>query len=678
MLPLSLLTALYGVLRASHATAAPTVRKPPSAFCEGEHGACPWVRLGDGVGSLHLDIAAVCEQGSAGGSMHMCNYSLTPACQDICEGDAHLGAGVLQRYVDDVMGSNPFYDLAGEAQSPWIVPQTDLAQESAFVFMTHRQALYIALRVLALRRVFPSRPLVSNASGVPLPASSTSALEYGLTYGCNWQPSDSSFAEEPACTTHGVYSGVCTAGIQGNVFGLLAWARQLALENHGAPSHDNVIGAVRGGRSGPEAKRLLDTPEFWARHSRPATKPAVCHFEAGEWVWRGDHQAGAHCHGSDVAPAVYGEGIEDFMSVDASGTIAIDIGGAQYGGGRGSASGETYSTQDESTPTFYPEGAALAFHSRNRSVSTGTTALVFLGVRRYFSGQSGSHGYDADGLQLPLFKNGSPCGSLGEARLLPPERVLTKAVSTTLGATPVRMFQHALGVITSSCGTCAAGTAITTATKFRTAGATCLVQWRDGKSLCAEAGAGNEDWTFWKDVWIWVGALHTAFYPNATQSALASVVQRVATGPWGAGVWFGNTLQYFFVAWLGTELLSEDAAVASGDGLRLDYYAYGAPGQGANPIGGFCEQYQAQGYEDVVVHLPEIEAAFAARRSTPTLAGMYKVLQSCSRCDRNCTFPGVGINPRIYCTTPCTDDFLSCVLAAADASEHEGLAVIVE
>ena len=34
------------------------------------------------------------------------------------------------------------------------------------------------------------------------------------------------------------------------------------------------------------------------------------------------------------------------------------------------------------------------FHSTGRSIGTGSTALLFLGVRRYFSGQSGSHGRD--------------------------------------------------------------------------------------------------------------------------------------------------------------------------------------------------------------------------------------------------------------------------------------------
>lgn len=70
------------------------------------------------------------------------------------------------------------------------------------------------------------------------------------------------------------------------------------------------------------------------------------------------------------------------MSVDRPGTLAVDIAGAQYGGGRGSSSGGTFSTQDESLPTFYPETVALAFHSQNRSISTGTTSLLFLGVRR--------------------------------------------------------------------------------------------------------------------------------------------------------------------------------------------------------------------------------------------------------------------------------------------------------
>ncbi|CAE8619850.1 unnamed protein product [Polarella glacialis] len=368
------------------------------------------------------------------------------------------------------------------------------------------------------------------------------------------------------------------------------------------------------------------------------------------------------------------------MSVDRAGTLAVDIAGAQYGGGRGSSSGATFSTQDESTPAFYPETVSLAFNSQNRSIGTGATALIFLGVRRYFSGQSGSHGYDPDGLSRPLFNHGNPCGDLRLAKLIPPSRLLAESVVTTVGTAAgdlrVRMYQHSLGVLTSSCGTCAGGNPPNTADKFRTAGETCLVQWEDGRSGCGASPAGG--WTYWKDVWILVGALRSDLYPAPARQAFADIVQRVGTGPWGAGVWWGNTLQYFVVAWLATALLWSDQV-----GPQLDYYAYGAASgqQEGLPLGGFCEQYQAQGYSDVVQRLPKLDAALEARERDGfpvTVAELYAKLQACSRCQSRCSFPGVGPAPAdVYCTSPCTDDFLQCLVDEDEELQVEGAATVL-
>jgi len=42
-------------------------------------------------------------------------------------------------------------------------------------------------------------------------------------------------------------------------------------------------------------------------------------------------------------------------------------------------------------------------------------------------------------------------------------------------------------------------------------------------------------------------------------------VRRIGTGPWGAGVWFGDSQQYFLTVWLATTLLQRPV---------LDYYVY--------------------------------------------------------------------------------------------------------
>eukprot|EP00929_Paragymnodinium_shiwhaense_P105703 TRINITY_DN70764_c0_g1_i1.p1 TRINITY_DN70764_c0_g1~~TRINITY_DN70764_c0_g1_i1.p1 ORF type:complete len:723 (-),score=68.13 TRINITY_DN70764_c0_g1_i1:117-2285(-) len=664
----------------------------PSALCDEAN--CKYVYLGKGIQRVSLDVDMLCDQSGTGPySMYICNASRAAGCSQICESPLRSS---IQSYINAVLAQNPFAQNTSAAESDMSkVPQTDLGLNGSYVFVSQRQALYVALRMLALKIQQPGKPALPSEN-----SSSLSSLEYGLTYGCNWDPPPAGDpAAQAACKLHGPFTGVSAPGLQGNIFGILAWLTALQRESsatagirepcylrqlHNASlwcPHDSVIGAVRGGQDGSAAMAALDTAAFWAKHDGPieavGRRPNVCHFESSAWVWRNSRdrrnseRQTSYCKGASHVPGVYGQDVEDFMSIDRPGALAVDIAGAQYGGGRGSASGGTYATQDESTPAFYPESVALGFHSVGRTISTGTNALLFLGIRRYFSGQSGSHGLDEAGLQTPLYCHGNFCGSLEASRLLPQGRILEDSVVTRLGGEAtdstqrllVRMYRHSLGVITSSCGTCADGNPPTTNMKFRTAGETCLVQWKDGKSGCKE-GFGS-DWTYWKDVWIWVGALRSDFYPVAAREAFAAVVDSFATGPWGAGVWWGNTLQYFVVKWLATSLLWQD-----GGGPQLDYYAYGAPGQQGYPVGGFCEQYQAQGLQDVVARLPQIDAAIEARRKNSTLpalmlSDLYTSLQTCSRCTSNCTFPGVGPPPQdVYCISPCTDDFLSCFVSA--------------
>eukprot|EP00930_Biecheleria_cincta_P041733 TRINITY_DN28660_c0_g1_i2.p1 TRINITY_DN28660_c0_g1~~TRINITY_DN28660_c0_g1_i2.p1 ORF type:complete len:697 (+),score=80.84 TRINITY_DN28660_c0_g1_i2:83-2173(+) len=655
------------------------------AFCGTGHGShgCPIVRLGPGVKDVNLDLHWLCRNSgsliSQDAERYICNHTRTPACRTICRDKVQSGEkGArledLQRYVNFILSDNPFWNVGIE--QPWDVPQMDLSGEHAVVIVSQRQALYVALRMLALKIMYPASAVTrSNAS-----FSTLNSLEYGLTYGCNWRPSVHPSPDPQACASHAPFTGVGLDGIQGNIFSILSWMRALFMENLNCfplqisnasqwCSHDSVLVAVHGGRSGPDTIQSLDKPSFWRAHNRSLLEagmlPNVCHFEQSLWVWNdsvngfegGLSTRHRYCVGFSSAPEIYGPTVEDFMSIDRPWTLAVDIAGAQYGGGCGSASGTTYATQDESTPVFYPETVALSFHSRGRTIGTGSTALLFLGVRRYFSGQSGSHGLDRLGLKTPLFESGARCGNLQDAQLLQPSRLLRDAVTIDATERPVQIFAHSLGVITSSCGTCAEGNLPNTSSKFQTAGRSCLVAWKDGRSGCSSSS--KADWTYWKDVWIWIGALWTEFYPEAVQPFMRTIIRRVATGPWGAGVWWGNTLQYFVIVWLGTALLWQQNG---GSGVALDYYAYGAPGQKWPPVGGFCEQYQAQGYEEVIRNLPAIaEALRGSDLSAVTLMTMYNALQTCSRCTEKCTFQGVGPPPSdIYCSTTCTADFLSC------------------
>lgn len=287
LLPLRALALLLGAASAKLGHGADNAIRPlRAAICAG--GECPLVLLGADVANARIDLDKLCDQRNPDGFGYICNVTVAPACAGVCSPVGSLQLSALQHYVDDILSVNPFHASSGEALPPWLVPKTDLSRDGAFVFLTQRQALYLYLRTLALKMLFPNATVVSNETATVPPGKDgtvINALEYGLTYGCNWRPTDPSFSTDPACATHGMWSGVSKEGLQGNIFAALAWAHQLALESGGGESsvpcyvsqrrspeawcpHDSVIGAVRGGLSGPSAKAKLDTPAFWRRHAR--------------------------------------------------------------------------------------------------------------------------------------------------------------------------------------------------------------------------------------------------------------------------------------------------------------------------------------------------------------------------------------------------------------------------
>jgi len=67
------------------------------------------------------------------------------------------------------------------------------------------------------------------------------------------------------------------------------------------------------------------------------------------------------------------------------------------------------------------------------------------------------------------------------------------------------------------------------------------------------------------DISRWYVAYAAHNYGTIVQQAFRQVVRRIGTGPWGAGVWFGDSQQYFLTVWLATTLLA---------GPTLDYYLY--------------------------------------------------------------------------------------------------------
>jgi hypothetical protein len=68
-----------------------------------------------------------------------------------------------------------------------------------------------------------------------------------------------------------------------------------------------------------------------------------------------------------------------------------------------------------------------------------------------------------------------------------------------------------------------------------------------------------------EDVSMWYQAYEATMYPEPVRDAFTALVQHIGTGPWGAGVWWGDSQVYFLTVWLATNLLK---------GASLDYYLY--------------------------------------------------------------------------------------------------------
>eukprot|EP00434_Breviolum_minutum_P041205 symbB.v1.2.036650.t3/scaffold5221.1/size29670/3 len=112
---------------------------------------CRFTQLGPGL-YVELDLLQICQRNG----LYSCNRSVTPLGAglpqfvkgtsrkyDLCR---RLPLGQFQDYVDEVLSINPF-----EGKEPWDVPQVDLSVSRAFIFLSQRQALYLALRTLALK-----------------------------------------------------------------------------------------------------------------------------------------------------------------------------------------------------------------------------------------------------------------------------------------------------------------------------------------------------------------------------------------------------------------------------------------------------------------------------------------------------------------------------------------------
>lgn len=82
----------------------------------------------------------------------------------------------------------------------------------------------------------------------------------------------------------------------------------------------------------------------------------------------------------------------------------------------------------------------------------------------------------------------------------------------------------------------------------------------------------TQDFAFEKQVRAWYRSVALTAYSSDIQPILQTLVRSIGTGPWLAGLWFGDSQLGFLSSWLGHAM----AARTWGDILPLDYYIYSA------------------------------------------------------------------------------------------------------
>merc|ERR1712039_616662 len=76
--------------------------------------------------------------------------------------------------------------------------------------------------------------------------------------------------------------------------------------------------------------------------------------------------------------------------------------------------------------------------------------------------------------------------------------------------------------------------------------------------------------SFEKQVLAWYNAVALTSYGDAIQPVLKDMIESIGTGPWLAGLWFGDSQLGIIASWLGQAI----AAETWGGQLPLDYYLY--------------------------------------------------------------------------------------------------------
>eukprot|EP00927_Polykrikos_kofoidii_P052747 TRINITY_DN4668_c0_g1_i4.p1 TRINITY_DN4668_c0_g1~~TRINITY_DN4668_c0_g1_i4.p1 ORF type:complete len:449 (+),score=56.28 TRINITY_DN4668_c0_g1_i4:895-2241(+) len=211
----------------------------------------------------------------------------------------------------------------------------------------------------------------------------------------------------------------------------------------------------------------------------------------------------------------------DFMTGGTPFQALTDIAGGVVGGG-GNLCGLA-NTQDESLVQFYSEVMAFAFFADGML----PTPWTLLGSRRYVN--------NINGQSVAL------CGKIYSENWLN-EDIAETTASVLLGDARVTIAANSFVAVASAAGI-----------------GRCSVAESIKNNCDAQRRHLDEDITYW------YRAFEPTMYAGEVQAAFRGVVRRVGSGPWGSGVWWGDSQQYFLTMWLASTLT---------DSGSFDYYIY--------------------------------------------------------------------------------------------------------
>lgn len=115
------------------------------------------------------------------------------------------------------------------------------------------------------------------------------------------------------------------------------------------------------------------------------------------------------------------------------------------------------------------------------------------------------------------------------------------------------------------------------------------------------------DYGFENQVKAWYNAVSLEFWHPDVQGVLKTLATSIGTGPWGSGVWWGNSQIFALVAWMGQALAQQSW---QGQHPFLDYYIYSSFTE--NP----SNQCLIHSKEDCKKCLESCENAFAGQGTT--------------------------------------------------------------